>query len=259
MFNGSMVWAVLPALDEEQSIGLVINALKSTTLGDDSKLVDRIIVCDNGSIDETASVAEASGAEVVFESERGYGAACLKALAHFDKQSQGNDLDHIIVFVDADHSVRIDELPSLILPIANDADLVIGNRTAGSRQWGALTPQQRFGNWLATTLIRRLWAVEVNDLGPFRAIRADALESLNLQDRAFGWTCEMQIRAIQEGLNIVEVPVSSTKRIGKSKISGTLMGTLRAGKGILGTLATLWLKERRHRGSSPSNASSLPS
>lgn len=242
MFNGHRVVAIVPALDEASSISRVVSALL-TSAENGARLVDWVIVCDNGSIDATATIARTAGATVVCEPQRGYGAACLAGLAHY--RQTGSKEDDVVVFVDADRSVRIDQLPSLLEPLSRGADLVIGNRNDGHCARGALTPQQRFGNWLATALIRLLWQCEVHDLGPFRAIRAGALWQLDMRDRAFGWTCEMQIRAIQEGLVMTEVPVDSLRRIGRSKISGTLLGSLRAGKGILGMVFNLWRRERR--------------
>ncbi len=197
-------------------------------------LIDRIIVCDNGSTDDTASLAAASGAIVTYEPERGYGAACLAALA-VDVQKD------IILFVDGDHSVVATEIPSVIAPILNGADLVIGSRTLGSSEKGALSIPQRFGNALASFLISKLWSANVTDLGPFRAITQQALQDLQMTDRKFGWTVEMQVRALQLDKVVTEVPVSTLRRIGKSKVSGTVRGVIGAGHGILGTIFKLYL------------------
>ena len=196
-------------------------------------LVDRVVVCDNGSTDDTAQIATISGAVVVHESERGYGAACLAALAAPVEKD-------IVVFVDADHSVVSTELPALLDPLFAGADLVIGSRVSGRTERGALSVPQRFGNQLASFLIRRLWHADVTDLGPFRATTQATLDVLQMQDRQFGWTVEMQVRAIQENKVVVEVPVSTLRRIGLSKISGTVRGVLGAGYGILSMIFRLY-------------------
>ncbi|HKQ19380.1 MAG TPA: glycosyltransferase family 2 protein [Candidatus Eisenbacteria bacterium] len=217
--------AVIPALNEAASIGLVLEALPPG-------LLRRVIVCDNGSSDGTAEAAQAKGAVVVRESRRGYGAACLKALALI-----ASDPPDAVLFLDADMSDDPAEAAALVAPIeAGRADLVIGSRTLGAREPGALTPQARFGNWLATRLLRALYGVRWTDLGPFRAIRWDAYVSLGMSDPDFGWTVEMQVKAARAGLRGVEVPVRYRRRIGRSKISGTLTGSVRAGTKILGTI-----------------------
>ena len=254
MLNGKRVIAIIPALNEATSISLVLGDISSQKYHG-TPIVDRIIVCDNGSTDGTGDVAKQMGAETVHEAVRSYGAACQKALQHYwasDPQE-----DDILVFIDADRSVDVSELQQLLNPIEQGNDLVIGNRNNDGTETAALTPQQRFGNWLASGLIRILWQEPVYDLGPFRCIRAEALKRINMQDRGFGWTCEMQIRAIQEGLTMVEVPVTAKARIGQSKISGTVLGTLRAGKGILGTVFGLWLAQVFHNGKSSLKNSGL--
>jgi hypothetical protein len=218
--------AVIPALDEAASIGAVLDSLPRG-------LVRRVIVCDNGSRDGTPEAARARGAIVVREPRRGYGAACLRALAAI-----ATDPPDAVLFLDADGSDDPGEAPALLAPIAEGrADLVIGSRTLGEREPGALTPQARVGNWLATRLLRALYGVRWTDLGPFRAIRWDALVTLGMRDRDFGWTAEMQVKAARAGLRGAEVPVRYRKRIGRSKISGTVTGTVRAGIKILGTIA----------------------
>jgi glycosyltransferase involved in cell wall biosynthesis len=222
---------VIPALNEERSVGLVISELKA--IARKANLPIHIIVSDNGSSDATASVARQAGALVVYEAERGYGAACLRALAHLPAETE------IVLFIDADYSDFPEEFPLLVRPIADGrADLVIGSRTAPGavRERGSLTIQQRFGNWLATLLIRLLYGVRYTDLGPFRAISVRALKALALSDRNFGWTVEMQIKAARLRLRIEEVPVSYRRRIGISKISGTVKGTVMAGIVILRTI-----------------------
>jgi glycosyltransferase involved in cell wall biosynthesis len=227
MRNGKRVGVVIPALNEEQAIGRVI--------GDIPSWVDDIVVADNGSHDRTAAEALAAGARIVTEYERGYGAACQAGIAELRSPD-------IVVFLDGDYSDRPQEMEALIDPIATGhADFVVGSRVRGQRERGALTPQQRFGNWLACRLICRFWGTPCSDLGPFRAIRADALQSLDIKDRAFGWTVEMQLKAAESGLRYSEVPVSYRARIGASKISGTLRGSLLAGTTILAVIArTAW-------------------
>lgn len=223
MRNGRRIGVVIPALDEEQAIGRVI--------ADIPEWVDEIIVADNGSRDRTAEAAREAGARVVHEGERGYGAACqagIRALKAAD----------IVVFLDGDHSDYPQEMAAVVDPIAaGTADFVVGSRVKGSAEPGALTPQQRFGNWLACLLIQRLWGVAYSDLGPFRAIRRDSLVTLSMADRAYGWTVEMQLKAAKAGLRYLEVPVSYRPRIGVSKVSGTLRGSLMAGITILRLIA----------------------
>lgn len=210
---------VIPALNEAQAIARVLKDIPSW--------VDTVIVADNGSSDETRTIAQENGAIVVVEPDRGYGAACQKGIA--------NVKDHdVIVFLDGDYSDHPQDMHLVVDPIVNGAaHLVIGSRIESSRVTGALTHHQRFGNWLACTLIRHLFGVSYTDLGPFRAIRSDALRALNIQDRAYGWTVEMQIRAARQGLLIEEVPVRYRPRIGVSKISGTIRGSVQAGMTIL--------------------------
>lgn len=217
---GLHVTVIIPALNEEQAIARV--------LGDIPDWVDEIIVADNGSSDRTTAIASLAGAKVVIEHQLGYGAACQRGLAATGKTD-------VIVFLDGDYSDYPDDMTLLVDPIAkSDADLVIGSRIDASRRSaGALTPQQRFGNWLACSLMRLFFRTKYTDLGPFRAIRADALTALKMTDRAYGWTVEMQIRAALAGLKALEVPVRYRPRIGVSKISGTFRGTVLAGTTIL--------------------------
>ena len=225
MREGWRIAVVIPALDEERAIGQV--------LADVPDWVDQIIVADNGSRDRTADIARAAGATVVLEPEPGYGAACLAGLTQIGDAQ-------IIVFLDGDYSDHPEEMASLVDPIIGDAaDMVIGSRVLGAREAGALTPQQRFGNWLATRLIAAFWGVRYTDLGPFRAIRAPALASLGMRDRTYGWTVEMQIKAAMAGLRSVEVPARYRRRVGVSKISGTIKGTVKAGWKILTMIASL--------------------
>ena len=227
---------VIPALDEEQALPALLQGLALHR----PSLLDEIIVVDNGSRDRTAVIAREAGATVLHEPQRGYGAACLRALAHLRAAPPD-----IVVFMDADRSDDPGDLPALLQPILNgDCDLVIGSRTRGIADPGALLPQARFGNWLATGIIRWRYGFRYTDLGPYRAVRFAALERLHMRDRDFGWTVEMQVRALQEGLRITEVPVRYHRRVGRSKISGTVTGSVRAGMKIL---ATLWRLRRRTR------------
>ncbi|HEX7809998.1 MAG TPA: glycosyltransferase family 2 protein [Thermoanaerobaculia bacterium] len=217
-----VVALIIPALDEESAIGPLLGSIDRT-------LVRDVIVGDNGSRDATADVARAGGAEVVHVAERGYGAACAGALTRIAEDVE------IVLFMDADGSDDPAEIPLLLQPIANgDADLVIGART--TIEAGALTPQQRFGNWLATRLIALIYNHRYTDLGPFRAIRRDLLGRIAMRDRRYGWTVEMQVRALQLHARIVEVPVRYRRRVGKSKISGTVTGVAKAGWWILYTI-----------------------
>lgn len=216
---------IIPALNEEHAIGHVLMDLPK-------ELIYQIIVVDNGSNDNTAKVAQNLGAEVVFEPKRGYGAACLKGLTKLNSEVD------IVVFLDGDYSDYPKDLSLLIEPIlTNSADLVIGSRTLGQQQIGALTSQQIFGNWLATRLIKIIWGFDYSDLGPFRAIRATSLQLLKMTDSNFGWTVEMQIKALKHQLKVKEVAVRYKKRLGQSKISGTFTGSVKAGVKILYLIA----------------------
>ncbi len=227
---------LIPALNEEKSIGRVLAALP-----DDLHL--HVIVADNGSSDATAAVARQQGAEVVHEARRGYGWACLAAMAAAQKYNPD-----IAVFMDADFSDYPEDIHEVVRPIvAREADMVIGSRVLGQRERGALLPQARFGNWLATRLIRLIWGFRYTDLGPFRAIRWPALLALNMQDKTYGWTVEMQIKALKYGLRVQEVPVRYRKRIGKSKVTGTLSGTIKAGVIILWTIFRYGIQKVRQR------------
>lgn len=223
------VAVLIPALNEEASLPLVLRDLPRDRVAD-------IVVVDNGSADRTAEVARAGGARVVFEPRRGYGAACLRGLDELACRPQGPP--EIVVFLDADYSDHPDELPVLLAPILEgQCDLVIGSRLAGRRETGAMPPQSVWGNRLACWLMRVRFGARYTDLGPFRAIRWDALRQLGMVDRDFGWTVEMQIKAAQRKLRFREVPVSYRRRIGASKISGTVRGTLLAGTKILYLIA----------------------
>ena len=223
MRHEKFISVVIPALNEENAIGEVIRDLP--------EWIDQVIVSDNGSRDNTAPIAKALGADVVFELQPGYGAACLKGLRAVRPEAD------IIVFLDGDYSDFPEDVHRLVDPIANGShDFVLGSRTHGQVQKGALTPVQIFGNWLATWLMKLIWKSNYSDLGPFRAIDADKLLLLQMSDRTYGWTIEMQIKAHVMGLRILEVPVRYRQRVGVSKISGTVSGTFKAGYKILATI-----------------------
>jgi glycosyltransferase involved in cell wall biosynthesis len=222
----STIDVLIPALDEEASLPLVLEAIPCPP-------VRRIVVIDNASTDRTPEVARQHGAIVVSEQRPGYGSACLRGLEHL----RSNEPPEIVVFLDADFSDHPQELPRVVSPIlSGTADLVIGSRVLGEREPGALLPQARAGNLIACTLIRLLYGYRYTDLGPFRAIRWSALERLDMVDQDFGWTAEMQVKALRRGLAVTEVPVSYRRRIGVSKITGTVNGTIRAGYKILATV-----------------------
>lgn len=221
----SRIAVIIPAFNEEDSIQLVLNDIPD--------IVEEVIVVDNNSTDATAERARACGATVLREERPGYGSACLRGLSH--ALPKGFD---IIVFLDGDYSDHPDEMPLLLKPILEEGcDMVIGSRATGVREPGAMLPQALFGNWLSTRLIRLIWGYRFTDLGPFRAITADALRKIDMRDTNFGWTVEMQIKAARHKLKTAEVPVSYRRRIGVSKISGTLSGTVKAGWKILYTIA----------------------
>ncbi len=224
-----LIHVIIPAYNEERSIEKVITAIPRD-------LVTEIIVVNNNSADQTAQVARAAGATVLFAPDPGYGNACLTGIRYsLEKPKQARP--DLIVFVDGDYSDYPEEMPLLVQPILNNqADLVIGSRALGHRENGAMLPQQIFGNWLATSLLKLLYGAAFTDLGPFRAIRTSALIQLNMQDRTYGWTVEMQLKAVKLKLRCVEVPVTYRKRIGTSKISGTVKGTLLAGYKIITTI-----------------------
>jgi len=244
------VTVVIPALDEEGSLPLVLRDLPT---------VGRVIVVDNGSTDATAAIASAHGAMVVHEPQRGYGAACLRGLAAIrELMDAGEAAPRVVVFLDADYSDHPELLPRLVEPIlSGQADFVLGSRLAGQRDLGAMPPQSVFGNRLACFLMRILFGVRYSDLGPFRAIDYQSLCKLGMSDRDFGWTIEMQIKASRIGLRTIEIAMPYRQRIGKSKISGTFSGTMKAGTKILYTLAKHGL--RRGRGVEPPTRSEVTS
>lgn len=218
------VTVVMPARNEEASIGLVLDEIPRA-------LVERVIVVDNGSSDRTAEVARAHGAIVVHEPRAGYGRACLTGIAN------AGDATDVIVVLDADHSDYPEDLAALLAPIASgEADMVIGSRVGDGVERGALPWNQRFGNRFACRLFLLLYGARFTDMGPFRAIRRDALAGLAMRDPTYGWNVEMQARALIAGLRVREVPVRYRRRIGKSKISGTVRGTIHAGTRIICTI-----------------------
>ncbi|QDT69219.1 Undecaprenyl-phosphate mannosyltransferase [Planctomycetes bacterium MalM25] len=220
------VAVILPALNEEESIRRVLEALPP---------VGRVIVVDNGSTDATAQIAADAGAEVVAEPRRGYGSACLAGMAEIER---GEAKPAVVVFLDADASDDPGLLPLLVEPIlAGEADFVLGSRMRGEREPGAMPPVAAFGNHFASWLMRTFWKASYTDLGPFRAIRYESLIALGMIDRDYGWTIEMQMKALRHGLRVREIPVPYRRRIGRSKISGTVRGSLAAGTKILLTLA----------------------
>ncbi len=222
MRDNASISVIMPALNEEDAVGKV--------LADIPGWVDDIVVVDNGSTDGTAEVALSGGARLVEEKKRGYGAACLAGIAALEECD-------VVVFLDADFSDHPEEMALLVDPIVRGrADFVIGSRTSGMTDPGALHIPARLGNWLACNLINIFWRFRYTDLGPFRAIRSRSLEELRMRDEGYGWTVEMQIKAVRGNLRIEEVPVGYRRRIGRSKISGTLRGMIGAGSKILWTI-----------------------
>ncbi len=231
MFRGHTVAVIIPALDEEDTIAGVIRQV-------DRDLVDWVVVGDNGSRDGTAKVAIQAGALVVREDRRGYGSACLKAITAVPEVE-------ILVFLDADGGDDPTEIPLLLEALfSGDTDVVIGSRVGEKAEPGSLTFLQKFGNQLTCTLVRWLWGVRYTDLGPFRTLRRSTFDQLGMQDPDYGWTIEMQVKAAQTGLSVLEVPVTYRNRLaGQSKVSGTILGSWRAGKRILGYVFEAKAKE----------------
>lgn len=218
-----IIKVIIPAFNEESSIDNVIREIPS--------IVDEIIVVNNGSTDNTAVVAKKAGATVLNEPQKGYGYACLKGIKYLENQEIKPE---IVVFLDGDYSDYPEELIKLVAPIIeNDIDFVIGARVKQLREANSMTPQQIFGNWLATTLMKLMFNAKFTDLGPFRAIKYQKLLELEMVDKTYGWTVEMQLKSIKRNLTYIEVPVKYKQRIGTSKVSGTVKGTIFAGFKIL--------------------------
>ena len=219
----SRISVIIPAYNEEDSIGLVLDALPQN-------LIHEIIVVDNNSTDDTARSASEKGARVVAEKRRGYGSACLKGISELDNPD-------IVVFLDGDFSDYPEELVKLVAPIeSGKKDFVLGSRMLIPESRSALLPQSRYGNQLAVFLMRLFFRHKFTDLGPFRAIRYESLKAIAMQDANFGWTVEMQIKAVKKGLLIMEIPVKYRERVGVSKITGTFSGTIKAGTKIIYTI-----------------------
>lgn len=233
--NLNDVTVIIPALNEEQALPLVLRDLPP---------VGRVIVVDNGSKDGTAAVATNAGAIVVPEPRRGYGSACLRGLAEIEhRTAAGEPPPRVVVFVDADHSDHADLLPQLVAPIFDgQADFVLGSRILGEREPGAMPPAAYFGNHFACFLMRMLFGARFTDLGPFRAIDYAKLRELAMCDTNYGWTIEMQIKAVRARLRWLEIPVPYRCRVGVSKISGTVSGVFKAGSKILWTIAKYGLR-----------------
>lgn len=221
------VKVIIPAFNEENGVGQVIRDVPEA-------LVEEVIVVNNASTDKTEQIAAEAGATVLREPVKGYGRACLTGLDYVNSQQEKPD---IIVFIDADYSDYPEEMPALIAPIAKgNMDLVIGSRALGRRERGSMTVPQIFGNWLATSLLKLFYGVQFTDLGPFRAIKYSSLLALDMADQNYGWTVEMQLKAAKHKMNCTEVPVNYRQRIGFSKISGTVKGTVMAGYKIIWTI-----------------------
>ncbi len=221
------VRVIIPALNEQNAVGMVLDEIPM-------EYVQEVIVVDNGSNDQTYEVAKSKGATALLEANRGYGFACLKAMNYLVEENISPD---IIVFLDGDHSDYPEKLPDLIQPIIDDkADLVIGSRALGLKEKGAMTFPQVFGNGLATFLMKLFYKTNYTDLGPFRAIRYSSLLALDMKDTNYGWTVEMQIKAAKKGLKHMDIPINYRRRIGTSKVSGTIKGTFGAGYKILYTI-----------------------
>ncbi|MGM0579096.1 MAG: glycosyltransferase family 2 protein [Bacteroidota bacterium] len=218
---------IIPAFNEENAVGKVVKAIPKDW-------VEEVVVVNNNSTDQTRQAAEQEGALVLDQPIKGYGNACLKGIEYVKSKAEKPD---VIVFLDADYSDYPEQLPDLVKPILEEKmDMVIGSRALGEREGGSMTFPQIFGNWLATRLIRLFYGYRFTDLGPFRAIRWDKLMEINMQDKTFGWTVEMQVKAAKMKMKCTEVPMAYRNRIGKSKVSGTVYGTVMAGYKILYTI-----------------------
>lgn len=230
-----IIKVIIPAFNEEKSIAKVIDEIPS--------IVQEVVVVNNCSTDQTALVAKKAGATVLIENNKGYGYACLKGIEYLAKKNHPPD---IVVFLDGDFSDFPQELIKVVQPIiAQEVDFVVGARVKTLRETGSLTPQQIFGNWLACFLMKLLYKSSFTDLGPFRAIRWETLEKLKMSDKTYGWTVEMQLKILREKIPYQEVPVSYKRRIGVSKVSGTVKGTIFAGMKIIGWIFKHYLEKKK--------------
>jgi glycosyltransferase involved in cell wall biosynthesis len=220
------VAVIIPAFNEEQAIGNVVKDIPKA-------IGAAVLVCNNGSTDRTVEEAEKAGAIVLTENRKGYGYACLKGMSYIEQNLPETD---VVVFIDGDYSDYPEEMPKLLHEINAGHDIVIGSRALGKSEKGSMTIPQRFGNWLSGFLIRLIWGVKVTDLGPFRALKWEKLKALKMQDPTYGWTVEMQIKAIKMKMSYKEIPVDYRQRIGTSKVSGTIKGAIFAGTKILYTI-----------------------
>lgn len=233
MYEGLSIGAVIPAYNEEDSVGAVVTSLLALLAPQGQPLIDHVIVCNNASSDATAERAGAAGARVVDQPQRGYGIACLTAIAALPPVD-------VVLFVDADQAFDVRQSLDLLAAIAAGAQLAIGSRVLGTVEPGAMSLPQVLGNRVAGILVRLLWGSHITDLGPFRAIRSDALCRLDMRDNAYGWTVEMQVKAIQHAMRMVECPVDTRRRrFGTSKVGGTFRGVVGASAGILSTILRL--------------------
>ena len=237
MYKNLTVGAVIPAHNEEDNIGPVVTALLNLRTAEGYHVIDDLVVCDNASTDETAARAREAGARVAVEPSRGYGIACQKAISALQPVDA-------VLFVDGDQAFDAGQSLDLLKAVANGADLAIGSRVLGRMERGALSLPQIAGNRVASRLVHLLWGHRITDLGPFRAIRADALRRLDMRDISYGWTVEMQVKAIQSRMRIVETPVNTRRRrFGKSKVGGTVRGVIGASAGILSMIFLLWIRQ----------------
>lgn len=237
MYKQLHITAIIPALNEEDAIGVVVRDLLTQQDMDGKAIVDAVIVADNGSVDFTALRAREAGAQVVSETRRGYGAACLAAMKSIIETD-------VMLFVDGDYSVRVSQTNRLLDTIAEGADMAIGSRCLGTIEPGSMSLPQHLGNGLIAKIIALVWHAQITDIGPFRAIRYPALQKLAMQDQAYGWTVEMQVKAFQHGLVVREIPVDCLVRVGRSKVSGTVRGVIGAACGMFGMIARLWWQGR---------------
>lgn len=240
MYKQLHITTIIPALNEEDAIGVVVGDLLALLDSDGKTIIDQVIVADNGSVDLTAMHAREAGAKVVSETRRGYGAACLAAMSSISETD-------VVLFVDGDCSVRVSQTNRLLGAIAEGTDMAIGSRCLGAIEAGSMSLPQHLGNGLIAKIIALVWRTQVTDIGPFRAIRYVALQKLAMQDQAYGWTVEMQVKAFQHGLIVREIPVDCLVRVGRSKVSGTVRGVIGAACGMFGMIARLWWQGRNAR------------